>query len=130
MVRKVSYIPSRLLRGKDGETRIIREVVEKPLSLDDVLGPIRKDIEWIKKRRPETQFVGGVGATGTYHRVTDSVARFQPSSFNPGINIIGVASSVATTIWLPSRLEPNHLIAIKDELGVGASAPITVRVAT
>lgn len=107
---------------------IVREVVEKPVDLSSLLEPITKEIDKLKKKRPE--FVGGSGATGSYHKVTTSEMYFSPSSFNPGINIIGVASGVPTTIWLPSRLDQNHLIAIKDELGIAAAQPITVRVRT
>lgn len=94
----------------------------------DVIGPIRKDIEWLKKRRPE--YIGGVGATGTYHKVTTAEMRFAKASFNPGMNIIGVASGVPTTIWLPPDLEHNHLVAVKDELGIAFQQPITIRVAS
>lgn len=105
------------------ETRVETKEVQLDLS---PLESLKKDVEKLKKRRPE--FVGGSGAVGTYHEVTSNVMRFQPSSFNPGINVIGVRSGVATTIWLPSRLEPNHLISVKDELGVASTAPITIRV--
>lgn len=94
--------------------------------VEELLKPIKEDVDKLKKRRPE--FIGGVGATGSYHEVTSNVAKFQPSSFNPGINVIGVRSGEATTIWLPSKLEPNHLISVKDELGVASTSPITIRV--
>ena len=93
----------------------------------DALEVIRKDVDKLKKRRPE-YFPGGSGGVGSYHQVTSNEMRFQASSFNPGINVIGVASNVATTIWIPAKLDQNHLIAVKDELGVAATKPITVRV--
>lgn len=133
MVRKVSHLPTRLLRGrdgkdgKDGETRIAREVVEKPMALDSVLDPIKKDIAWIKKRKPEWHGGGGQ-AVGSYHKVTSNEIAFTKHSFHEGLNIIGVASGVATTVRLPGSLDPTHQIVIKDELGVAGSYPITVAV--
>lgn len=105
-----------------------KETVSAPtVDLESLLKPIKEEVDKLKKRRPE-YFVGGSGAVGSYHAVTSNVVKFQPSSFNPGINVIGVQSGEATTIWLPSNLEHNHLIAVKDELGVASTAPITIKV--
>lgn len=105
---------------------IVREAVQP--DLDAIMGPLKKELDWLKKRRPE--FVGGVGATGTYHRVEVPEIRFSKASFNPGINVIGVATGIPTTIWLPRDMEHNHLVAVKDELGIADQQPITIRVAS
>lgn len=102
--------------------------VPKPKAPD--LSSIRKDIDWLKKRRPE-YFPGGSGSIGSYHRVENvTEMRFAKASFHPGINIIGVATGLPTTIWLPKDLESNHLVAVKDELGIAFEQPITIRVAS
>jgi hypothetical protein len=98
-----------------------------PVNLPD-LESLKKEVESLKKRRPE--YVSGSGSVGSYHQVTSNEMRFTKHSFQPGLNVIGVASGVPTTIWLPADLEPNHLVAVKDELGVAAQLPITVQVYT
>lgn len=102
--------------------------VPRPKAAD--ISSIRKDIDWLKKRRPE--FIGGVGATGTYHRIETGTyeMRYAKASFNPGINVIGVATGHPVTIWLPPDLEHNHLVAVKDELGLAFQQPISIRVAS
>ena len=119
-------------RGLPGETKIVREVVEKP-SVD--LKPLRDEVEDLKKKVRDTeralnrpiQFPGG-SQTGSYHRVTSNMKRFAKNSFMGGINVIGVASNAPTTIVLPHDLDPNMLVVIKDELGVADTHPITVQV--
>jgi hypothetical protein len=119
-------------RGLPGETKIVREVVEKP-SVD--LKPLRDEVEDLKKKVRETeralnrpiQFPGG-SQTGTYHRVTSNTMSFSRHSFLQGVNIIGVASGEATTIYLPRNMDPTHLVCVKDELGVAGAATITVMV--
>lgn len=91
------------------------------------LASIRKDLDWVKNRKPD-YFPGGSGAVGSYHRVTTEEIIFSKHSFNPGVNVIGVATGLPVTIWLPKDLEPNHVIAVKDELGIAAQQPITLRV--
>lgn len=120
------------LANIDTKLKILEEVEEPETEDDDTsdVEDLRKELEKLKKRRPEPQFVGGSGATGSYHSVTSNVATFTKHAFNPGINIIGVSSGEPTTIYLPSDLEPNQLISIKDELGVAAVHPITVLVNT
>lgn len=123
------------LANIDTKLKILEEVEEAEIEDDDDedtsgIEDLRKELEKIKKRRPEPQFVGGSGATGSYHSVTSNVATFTKHAFNPGINIIGVRSGEPTTIYLPSDLEPNQLVSIKDELGVAAIHPITVLVNT
>lgn len=118
-------------RGLPGETKVVTEVVEKPVDLK----PLRDEIEELKKKvrdaeralRTPIQFPGG-SQTGSYHRVTSSTARFSRHSFMQGINIIGVASGEATTIYLPNDMDPTHIVCVKDELGVANIAPITVMV--
>ena len=90
---------------------------------------VKKDVAWLKKRKPE-YFPGGSGTIGSYHKVTEDVFVFRKNSFNPGINIIGVSSGMPTTIWLPPDLEPNHLVAVKDELGIADQQHITIRVSS
>ena len=103
-------------------------VVEETHSDNSAIDELRDEIKKLKSRKPENQFVGGSGATGSYHAVTTDSMRFSKHSFNPGINIIGVRSGVPTTIYLPSNLEPNHIVSVKDELGVSGTHPITVLV--
>lgn len=98
------------------------------LRKDPRVASLQKEVKKLKAKKPD--FVGGVGATGTYHRVEIAEIFFSKTSFNPGINVIGVASGVPTTIWLPKDLEHNHLIAVKDELGIADQQPITIRVKT
>ena len=92
------------------------------------LESLKKEVEKLKKRRPE--YVGGSGSVGSYHVVSTAEKRFAKDAFNPGINVIGVRAAAATTIWLPKDLEPNHLIAVKDEVGSALQYPITVKVYT
>lgn len=121
----------------ENKLKILEEVEEAEIEEDDDeeedssdLDSLRSEIEKLKKRKPEPQFVGGSGATGSYYSVTSNSATFTKHSFNPGINIIGVRSGEPTTIYLPSDLEPNQLVSIKDELGVAAVHPITILVNT
>lgn len=105
---------------------VVREVIrEEAAGLEE----IKKEVAKLKKRKPE-YFPGGSGSTGSYHRVTTDEIRFTKSSFQPGVNVIGVASGVVTTVWLPADLEHNHLIAVKDELGIAAQQPIVLKVYT
>ncbi len=121
--------PVSVLPLKETVREVIREVAQPTVDVESLLKPLKDEVEKLKKRKPE-YFPGGSGSVGSYHRVTDDVKRFAKNSFNPGINVIGVASGVPTTIWLPQDLEHNHLVAVKDELGIAAQQPITVRVYT
>ena len=110
-------------------TEVVRETVKQEVAINlPEIAILKKEVELLKKKRPE--YVGGSGSVGSYHRVTSNEIRFSKHSFQPGINVIGVASGMPTTVWLPHDLEPNHLVAVKDELGVATQQPIEVRVYT
>ena len=131
-LRKLDWWEVPKLRPK-AEVRVLPVHTKETIRTEQVISnlpdleSLKKEVEKLKKRKPE-YFPGGSGSVGSYHRVEVEEIYFQKTSFNPGINVIGVASGMPTTIWLPKDLEPNHLIAVKDELGVADQQPISIRV--
>jgi len=64
---------------------------------------------------------------GSYTQVMATSFIILPSMLKRGINIFGVASGLATTLYLPKSIPSNRLIAINDESGMAASSNITIQ---
>jgi hypothetical protein len=75
-----------------------------------------------------SQLLEPINNAANYIQVTEAERYLYQKELVRGVNVIGVATNLDTTIYIPAALPQEYLILIKDELGVAGIHPITVEV--
>jgi|GEM_PF-5329067 len=113
------------LRGAKGE-------MGTSVLLEDLIEQLKVDKDFIaatKGKDGESHgWVGGSTSPVKYEQITNSTYTIRASSLVDGMNIFGVVTDTATTVYLPSNIRETQLIVINDETGSASTNNITVQV--
>lgn len=158
MVRRVSALPSRLLKGADGERGDRGARGEQgaqglqgaagakgPQGTQGGSGPVghspghevqngeirflQPDGQWGEWISITSPSGGGKLSENTYTAVTAASFTIPRRTLDLGINIFGVRVTPAT-ILLPKKVDKRSIIVIKDEVGDAGTDNITIQVET
>jgi len=122
------------LRGLQGLRGAKGEKGERGTSviLEDLVEQLKVDKDFIaatKGKDGESHgWVGGSTSPVKYKQITNSTYTIRASSLVDGMNIFGVVTDTATTVYLPSNIRETQLIVINDETGSASTNNITVQV--
>ena len=140
MVRRVSALPSRLLKGKDGQQGA--DGAQGPRGTQGPAGRspdhevnngevrfLQPDGQWGEWISVTSASGGGKISNNTYTAVTTSTYHVSGSKLDLGTNIFGVRVTPAT-LFIPKKMDPRCYLVVKDEVGNAGTNNITIKVET